>query len=262
MKIRLIRNATQIITYNNKRFLVDPFLAAKGTHDPLPFTPNQHLRNPLVDLPISIDEILKDIDAVIVTHIHPDHFDDVAKEVLPKDIKMFVQNEEEFKEIQEAGFKDIEILSENGTMFDDVKLTKTKAKHAIDDETLERYTTILHINSKASGVIFTNKNEKTLYLTGDTVWYDEVEKVLNTYKPEVIVANASDGQYADGKSMIMGKEDIVKIHNICPNSTIIASHLETLNPTVVTRKELRELVAEKGISANVLIPEDGEEYNL
>jgi len=43
MKLKQIRNATIIITYANKRFLIDPLLAAKGTYPPFPMTHNQHL---------------------------------------------------------------------------------------------------------------------------------------------------------------------------------------------------------------------------
>jgi L-ascorbate metabolism protein UlaG (beta-lactamase superfamily) len=31
--------------------------------------------NPTVDLPILIEDVLKEIDAVLLTHTHPDHFD-------------------------------------------------------------------------------------------------------------------------------------------------------------------------------------------
>ncbi len=54
------------------------FLADKGSIPPFPNTPNQDMRNPLVSLPISIEEIIQ-VDAVIITHLHPDHFDEVAK---------------------------------------------------------------------------------------------------------------------------------------------------------------------------------------
>ncbi|GAA3329266.1 hypothetical protein GCM10020331_076630 [Ectobacillus funiculus] len=50
---------------------------------------------------------------MIVTHLHLDHWDDTAKEVLPKDIKMFVQNEEDATEVRNAGFQNVEVLQED-----------------------------------------------------------------------------------------------------------------------------------------------------
>ena len=52
MKIQQIRNATIIIEYAGKRFLVDPMLGKKGSFAPFPFSHHQELRNPLHDLPI------------------------------------------------------------------------------------------------------------------------------------------------------------------------------------------------------------------
>ncbi len=64
------------------------------------------------------------MDAVIVTHLHVDHFDEVAKEVLPKAIKMFVQNEEDAIEVKSARFTNVEILQED-TVFEGIRLIKT-----------------------------------------------------------------------------------------------------------------------------------------
>jgi L-ascorbate metabolism protein UlaG (beta-lactamase superfamily) len=89
--IQLIRNATLLIHYNGKKILVDPMFSSKGAFDP--FAGKE--RNPAVVLPVSIDEIIKDIDAVLVTHTHPDHFDPVATEALDKSIKLFNQPEDE-----------------------------------------------------------------------------------------------------------------------------------------------------------------------
>ena len=61
--------------------------------------------NPLVDLPMPVEDIINGIDAVIVTHLHLDHWDDIAKEVLPKEIKLFVQDENDANEIRLYGFK-------------------------------------------------------------------------------------------------------------------------------------------------------------
>ena len=101
MNIKQIRNATMIVQYAGKKFLIDPVLADKGTYPPYPNSPRQNQYNPLVSLPTSIDEII-DVDAVIVTHLHRDHFDDVAKEVLSKNIKVFVQNEIDAKELRKT----------------------------------------------------------------------------------------------------------------------------------------------------------------
>src|SRR5690606_31525939 len=42
--------------------------------------------------PLPIADII-DVDAVIVTHLHPDHWDQAAREALPKDLSVFAQND-------------------------------------------------------------------------------------------------------------------------------------------------------------------------
>lgn len=61
MKIQQIRNATIIIKYAGKKFLVDPMLGKKGSFAPFPFSHHQELRNPLHDLPLKAEEIVNNI---------------------------------------------------------------------------------------------------------------------------------------------------------------------------------------------------------
>ena len=83
MNIMQIRNATQVIAYAGKRFLIDPMLAEKDAYPGFAGTARAHLRNPLVELPVPIERLL-DVDAIIVTHTHPDHWDDAAAAAIPK----------------------------------------------------------------------------------------------------------------------------------------------------------------------------------
>jgi len=82
MKMKQIRNATLLIECGERIFLVDPMLAEKNTYPGFEGTVNSEQRNPLVNLTIPMTEI-PDVDTVIVTHTHPDHWDDAAKNLLP-----------------------------------------------------------------------------------------------------------------------------------------------------------------------------------
>ena len=73
-----VRNATVRIDYGGVRFLVDPVLADKDAYPGFEGTANSQRRNPLVPLPMPLAAIV-DVDAVIVTHLHPDHWDEAAK---------------------------------------------------------------------------------------------------------------------------------------------------------------------------------------
>ncbi|MBD1381322.1 MBL fold metallo-hydrolase [Metabacillus arenae] len=252
MKIQQIRNATLVVEYAGKKFLIDPMLAVKGTYPPFPNSVRQDQNNPLVSLPTSIENIIN-VDTVIVTHLHLDHFDEVAKDVLPKDIKMFVQIEDDAIEVRKAGFQNVEVLQED-TVFEEIKLIKTKGEHGRGE--------IVKLAGLVCGVVFKHQTEKTLYVAGDTVWYDGVKEELDTHKPEIIVVNGGDNQFLEGCSLVMGKDDIYEVHKAAPNAKIISVHMEAVNHWTLSREELKSFIHEKGISSNVLVPEDGELYTL
>lgn len=258
MNIKQIRNATIVVKYAGKKFLIDPILADKGTYTPFgsgtghPDALRQDQFNPLVSLPTSIDEIIN-VDAVIATHLHLDHFDDVAKEILPKDIKIFVQDESDAKELSNAGFQNIEVLKED-TVFDDIKLSKTKGQHGSGE--------ILKFSGNVCGVVFKHPNEKTLYVAGDTIWYEGVQEIIDAHKPEIIVVNAGCNKFLDTNPLIMGKDDVYEVHKAAPNAKIIASHMEAINHWTLSREELKSFANEKGFSSSVLIPADGEAYTF
>ena len=228
IKFEHIRNATSKITYKGITFLIDPMLAPKDAYPGFEGTYNNHLRFPLVDLPNSIMEILKDVDAIIVTHTHLDHWDNYAVENIRKDIPIFVQNKKDYNIIKEQGFKDIFILEEE-IDFKDIKLIKTGGSHG----TVEMY--------------------------GDTIWTADVNKALNRFKPEIIVMNTGAARARALKEpIIMGKEDVEHMVKAMPNSQIVAVHLDSVNHATVTRKDLREFIKAKNIGKNIIVPEDGE----
>lgn len=227
-------------------------MANKGAYPPYPNSLRQDQYNPLVQLPTTIDNLL-DVDAVIVTHLHLDHFDEVAKEVLPKDLKMFVQNEDDANEVKKAGFFNVEVLQED-TVFEGIQLIKTNGEHGRGE--------ILKLTGQVCGVVFNHPNEETLYIAGDTVWYEGVQEVLEKNQPEIIVVNGGDNQFLEGGSLIMGRDDIYEVHKAAPNAKIIVSHMEAINHWTLSRKELRSFINERGFATHVFVPEDGEEYTF
>lgn len=254
MYIQQIRNATIIVHYAGKKFLVDPVLADKGTYPPVLAGIRENMRNPIVDLPMSVHDIIKDVDAVILTHLHLDHYDEIAKEVLPKGIRVFVQNEQDAKQVKSDGFQQVEVLTEN-TDFEGIQLIKTQGEHGRGEE-------LIKMMGQVCGVVFKHADEKTLYIAGDTVWYDGIQQEIDSHNPEIIVVNAGDNIWHDMGSLIMGKEDVYKVHNAASNATIIAVHMEGVNHWTLSREELKRFGEEKGFSSNLFVPEDGESYTF
>ena len=205
---------------------------------------------------MSIEEII-DVDAVILTHLHLDHFDPAAIEAIPKDMKIFAQSEVEASEIESYGFTNVEVLKEEGNSFEDITLIKTYAKHYSEYSIVELCNQ-LNMSADACGVIFKHAEEKTLYLVGDTVWCNEVKTTLEKYTPKVVIINAGNAQLIGGRELIMNKEEFFEVTKVASNAQFLATHMEAVNHALLSRKELREYAEEKGFSDRLAIPADGE----
>lgn len=258
VKVQQIRNATMKVDYAGTTFLIDPMLAKKGTYPGFKGTYNSQLRNPLVELPIPLAEVMK-ADAIIVTHTHLDHWDDAAKQSLPKNLPVFAQNEADAQSIRKDGFTNVRVLTKD-TLFNGTRLSPTGGQHG-DDKTIAVAGELL---GQVMGVVFQRQGHKTVYVAGDTVWNSQVEGAINQYQPNVIILNTGYAriQGLDG-SIIMGKEDLYRASQMAPQAKVIGSHMEAVNHGMQTRKELRDYIAEKGMDAtHVLVPADGESYSF
>ena len=247
-----IRNATLRLDYGGQRFLIDPMLADQGAFPGFAGTMHSETANPTVPLPVPVEQLF-DVDAVLVTHTHPDHWDDAARTLLPKDLPIFAQNERDAAEIRVAGFHDVRVLGER-TDFGGVTLSKTVGRHG-SAQVLARYGAVL---GEVCGIVFQHPQEKTLYLAGDTVWYEEVAATLERHRPEVIIVNCGDARLLGDQPIIMNEQDLLALAAAAPRALIMASHLEAVNHASVTRARLRTVLAEHGLSDRVLVPADGE----
>src|SRR5699024_4505715 len=105
---------------------------------------------------------------------------------------------------------------------------KTKGEHGRGE--------ILKVAGLVCGIVFKHSEEKTLYVAGDTVWYDAVQEVIDTHQPEIIVVNAGDNQFHEGGSLVMGKEDVKEAYKAAPNAQISNAQKESVNSSPSSRK--------------------------
>ncbi|WP_306755458.1 MBL fold metallo-hydrolase [Paracoccus actinidiae] len=207
---------------------MDPFLADQGTYPAFSGTEDSHLRNPLVPLKTPMDRIL-DVDAVIVTHLHIDHWDEAAVRLVRKEMPIFVQNYSDAQVLALQGFGRVAPLI-GATRFGTVTMTRTCRQHG-SDTALEAAGGPL---GSVCGAAFQAGGEPTLYLAGDTVWNDMVRRNLDTFRPEAVVLNAGDARIKGLGSIIMGKEDVRRVFD-ATDSQIVASHLEAANHCRLSR---------------------------
>jgi L-ascorbate metabolism protein UlaG (beta-lactamase superfamily) len=249
--LRLLRHATLRLEYADTTVLVDPMLAESGTTPPIQNSPNDR-RNPLVDLPEDVDPDTITFDAVLVTHLHDDHLDDVAKERLPGHGGPTLCQPEDAAELRETGFEDVCAVEESLEL-GDVTVTRTPARHGHGD--------LAEAMAPVSGFVFEALDEPTLYHAGDTVWYDGVAETLDRFDPDAVVANAGAAQFTEGRPITMTAEDVVSLCG-ATDAHVVADHMDVINHCLLTREDLRAALSAAGLAERVSIPADGESVSL
>jgi L-ascorbate metabolism protein UlaG (beta-lactamase superfamily) len=248
----LIRNATALLEIGGSRFLIDPMLDPAGARPPVANTPSQR-PNPLVDLPEGWEGIVTSANALVVTHLHRDHFDDTAARVLDRALPLHCQPEDVAR-LREHGFSDLRPVAREAT-FGDVTITRTAGHHGTGE--------IGRAMAPVSGFVFAAPGEPTVYVAGDTIWCDEVAAAIDAHRPDVIVVNASGARFLTGDPIVMTAEDIARVHEAAPETLIVVVHLEAINHCLETRQHYRETLPALGVDMDrVRIPADGETVSL
>jgi L-ascorbate metabolism protein UlaG (beta-lactamase superfamily) len=247
MRLQLIRNATLLLDYAGSHILIDPFFAPK--HSRPSYTGKSS--NPLVDLPLPPERILDGVELVVVSHLHSDHFDPVAHERVPKTLPLFCQPGNETA-IREKGFQQVtpvaDIVEWNG-----IRITRTSGHHGAGE--------VETMMGQVSGFVFQASNEPTLYWAGDTILCDEVRAAISRFAPAVIVTHSSGATWPDSagarRLIVMDAAQTIDLCRLALNSTVVATHLDSLDHGTVSRADLRAQADAAGMS-NLRIPEDGE----
>jgi L-ascorbate metabolism protein UlaG (beta-lactamase superfamily) len=233
VRITLVRSATVIVEIAGKRILVDPMLDDVAARPPIEHTRNQ-VANPTVPLPFPAEEVVRELDAIIVTHRHRDHLDARGEELVPRDVPTFCQPEDE-EALRELGLDARAVADELG--WDGLTITRTPARHGSGR--------VAELLAPVSGFVLDD-----LYLAGDTVWYEEVEATIERHRPRVAVVNAGGAEFVEGGLIVMGADDGREVVARVP--TVIAVHREAWNHCELERSMRAAAVP------GVVNPRDGE----
>lgn len=245
--VQLVRNATLLIEYNGKKILVDPMLSPKGAIESWAGIQ----RNPTIELKMPVGDIVKDVDLVLVTHSHEDHFDKVASTALDKSTELFIQPaDKEF--FQREGFT-------NATVIDDAKLWNGIDIFRVNGE--HGTGKVLEMMGKTSGFILKAKNQPTVYIVGDAIWTDDIRKNIKKFKPDYIVVNSGGAliQGFENTPIIMNEEQTMALIRESGKAKVIAVHMDALDHCRTTRSSLSKKATELKIGkGKLIIPQDTE----
>jgi L-ascorbate metabolism protein UlaG (beta-lactamase superfamily) len=250
MRFQLLRHATSVITLKGLNLLLDPMLSPKGSMGPIANAASQD-RFPLVDLPLGesqLRELAGRLNGALVTHIHRDHWDDKAKEILPKDLPVICQAEDEGA-VRQAGFSRVYPVKDR-IEWQGIEIFRTGGQHGTGE-----------IGKKmgiVSGYLLKAGGEPSLYIAGDTVWCPEVKEALEAHRPEVVVLYSGAASFLTGGPITMSADEVIAVCREIPSARVVVIHMETLTHCLLTRAELQKRLDQEGLTDRVRIPKDGE----
>jgi L-ascorbate metabolism protein UlaG (beta-lactamase superfamily) len=236
VRLTLVRHATLLLEVGGRRLLVDPMLDPAGARPPIENTPNQ-ARNPLVELPMPAADVVRGIDGCIVSHLHQDHLDPTAVELLPKDTPILTQPES-VEALRAHGFANV---TDDGAGWLGLDVARTGGRHGTGE--------IGAMLSPVSGFAV-----EGVYLAGDTIWCDEVRDAIARHRPATIVVHGSGARFLEGGPIVMDVGDVRTVRETTGGRVVVV-HLEAINHCVEPRSAYREI-------GGVDVPADGETIEL
>jgi L-ascorbate metabolism protein UlaG (beta-lactamase superfamily) len=204
-----------LIEYGGLRFLVDPTFDPAGTEYPTPIYTLHKTKDPA----ISISE-LGPVDAVLLSHDH--HFDNLDNsgrkylKTVPRVLTTTAGAERLGGSTE--GFEAWETTSVGKTDLDSVKITATPARHGPPDGD----------RGPVIGFVLEKAGLPTIYLSGDTVWYQGVVEVSKRFTIDIAVLFLGAAVVSEvGPAHLTFKaEEAVEAAKTFSNAVIVPVHYE------------------------------------
>ena len=219
----------------------------EGARPPIQNSPNPR-NNPLVPLPTKPDDVVANVEAVLVTHTHSDHWDSTAEKLLPHSAPLYGQSQDEAKFLA-AGFTAVRPIDKS-VEWNGIQISRTRGQHGTGE--------IAKKMGPVSGFVLRADGEPTLYIAGDTIWCGAVQDALDLYEPDVIVLNAGGARFLEGNPITMSTHDVVTVCRRAPKARILPVHMDAINHCLLTREDLAFQLDAERVKERVVIPADGE----
>lgn len=259
MKIHHLRNATFVIASGERHILVDPMLSRKGELPPFAHFRHKPRRNPLVPLPDNATAILDRVTHCLITHSqkwglkalqHTDHLDDAGTAFLLKNKTPVITRQQDAPYLKKMGLKVVTALTDwQPTPALNGEITAIPARHG--------HRWIHRLMANGAGFYLQLPDEPSIYISGDTVFTPDVDRVLTEFQPDIAVMAAGSASLDVGGPILMPMEELLTFVQKAPGK-VIANHLDALNHCSTTRSQLKQALTHNGLQGKVIIPDDGE----
>ncbi len=291
--LRFIGTATTILEWEGVRLMTDPNFLHAGDHVHLgPGVTGTRLTNPAVDL-----HDLPNIDLVLLSHYHADHFDQKVEADLRRDLPIVTtphakehlqekkEEDEKFTSVYdldfwENAFIDIQMAGQEnkGKVAPAIKVTGMPGKHVppgvlgIANDLLGAVPPVngwmleLGHRTPPSGEFHCGYR---IYISGDTLLIDELHQIPERYKDQnidLMLIHLGGTTIPSPKvpllMVTMDAEQGVKLMQLVKPDVTIPIHYDDYDVFLSPLEDFKKKVDEVGWSEKVVYLDRGEEYRF
>lgn len=211
--LTLIGGPTVLIDYAGLRLITDPTFDAPGDYQ-LPHVTLHKTHGPALDA-----AKVGAVDAVLLSHDqHADNLDTSGRDFLARAGRVLTTQVGAGrlggKAEGLAPWQSVALKAKDGT----VRITAAPARHG--PAGIEPFA------GDVIGFVLEAEGAPTVYITGDTVWYDGVAEVARRFKAGIVVLFAGSAQTRGPFNLTMNVNDAIETAHAFPQAAIVPVHCD------------------------------------
>ena len=263
--IFFIGNATVLIRYAGFTILTDPTFIHMHEKVNLGFGLNTtRLTNPAMNI-----EQLPPLDLVILSHFHGDHFDQIAVRELNKSLPI-VTTPHATEELSLRGFTNPQQLDKwesisfvKGNV--QLQITATPGRHGPLPVAMflpQVMGSILDFNVKEENTDSSRSHLLRIYITGDTLVFDDIKEIPKRYSDINIALLHLGGTKVMGIMVTMDAKEGLEMFNIINPRKAIPIHYNDYDVFKSPLEDFQHEVKEAGLEDRIHYLHHGETYTI
>lgn len=245
-RLTLIGGPTVLIEYAGLRLLTDPTFDHAPHDYALPHVTLHKTNGPAID----VDNIGA-VDAVLLSHDqHADNLDTSGRAFLSRAGRVLTTK---------AGADRLGGNAEGLAPWAATELGAPGSQHVRVTATPARHgpAGIEPFSGDVIGFVLEANGAPTVYVTGDTVWYDGVAEVARRFKAGIVVLFAGSAQTRGPFNLTMNVNDAIETAHAFPQAAIVPVHCDSWTHFTQNRDDLARSFKALGIERRLHLLEPG-----
>lgn len=257
--IFFVGTATVILRYAGFTILTDPNFLHAGDHAHLGYGITAERRT---DPAMDIEGIPPEVDFVLLSHYHGDHFDHLVEEELDKTLPI-VTTHHAADNLEEKGFQEAYPLD----TWDTIAISKGEVELDITSMPGRHGPPIVEkalppVMGSMLEFALESETVLKLYITGDTLMYSELEEIPERYPDIDIALLHLGGTEILGVLLTMDAEQGVDAVELFDAETSIPIHYNDYEVFQSPLSDFTDAVAQAGLEDQVAYVEHGDTYGF